>query len=482
MIRRFSQKFIDNMGLKKRWVYSYFTLTIIILAIFEIAFTYIISAYYYDSATRLLKYRADNSIQFYKSYSNSESYDINDLAKQIIKDFGTKKNDSIELQVLDLSGNIIVSSTGFTNENKINTPDFKEALKGKIYNWRGDSIVSHEPIMATSHPVMNSDNEIKGIVRYIISLENINKSIENALFMSFVVIIVILFVVSVVSYAFGRTIIKPINEINKVAKKMAEGQYSERINTKYNDEIGELADTLNNMAEEIVRTNNLKNDFISSISHELRTPLTSIKGWSETILTGNFEDKEETSMGLKIIIKETTRLSKMVEELLDFSKMESGRKVLYLEEVNLATEIEEVINITKRRAQHEGIDLIYTKEGEIPNILGDFNRLKQVFINIIDNAIKFTEAGKSVKVRIYSNEEEVLIDIEDEGIGIPDSDIDFVKEKFFKGKSKKSGSGIGLAISNEIMEMHKGKLNIISEDGVGTKITLVFPKIKENLE
>lgn len=466
-----------NQGIKRRWTYSYVALSLVVLLIFEIAFMLFVTNYYYGNVARMISYRAEHSTQFYRSYINSEKYDLTDLAKQMVKDYNSRSEDNMELQVLDLDGNVVVSSTGFIVKEKIDSPDFKEAVKGYQSNWRGNNKFG-EKVMSNSSPIKTSAGKTEGIIRYVVSLEPIDQTINKILAISVFIIIMVLFGMLMISYVFSRSIITPIKEITAVAIRMAEGQFSERIETKYDDEIGELAETLNYMAEEIIISNNLKNDFISSISHELRTPLTSIRGWGETILIGDFEDKEEARLGLKIIIKETTRLSKMVEELLDFSKMESGKIVLYLEEINLVNELEEVVNITKRRAEQEGIDLLYSKEDEIPNILGDANRLRQVFINIIDNAIKFTPSGNNVKVDVRSDEEHVYVDIRDEGIGIPETDIEFVKEKFFKGKSKKSGSGIGLAISNEIMELHKGKLNIDSVEGEGTTITLVFARIQ----
>lgn len=469
-------RIIKNQGIKRRWAYSYVALSLVILLIFEIAFMLFVTNYYYGNVARMISYRSEHSTQFYRSYINSNKYDLTDLAKQMVKDFNTKNEEKMELQVIDNTGKVIVSSTGFDVEGKVDTPDFSEAVQGNQSNWRGTSKTG-EKVMSNSNPIKTSDGKVEGVIRYVVSLEPIERTIQKVLIVSIFIIIMVLIGMLMISFVFSRSIITPIKEITSVARRMAEGQFSERIESKYNDEIGELADTLNYMAEEIVISNNLKNEFISSISHELRTPLTSIRGWGETILTGDFEDKEEARLGLKIIVKETARLSNMVEELLDFSKMERGKIVLYLEEINLVSELEEVINITKRRAEQEGIELIYNKQEDIPNILGDTNRLKQVFLNVIDNAIKFTESGKSVEVDLRSDEEHVYVDIIDEGIGIPDTDINFVKEKFFKGKSKKSGSGIGLAISSEIMELHKGKLNVDSSEGKGTSIILVFPKI-----
>lgn len=463
-------------------MYSYVIITLTVLMVIEIGFMIFLTNYYYGNVERILSYKTEHATQFYHSYISSDNYDIKDLSKQMMEDFSLTNDKRVEFQVVDAGGNVIVTSKGFYMDEKIDTLDFKGAMEGEKTNWKGTS-GSGESIMATSTPIKTSSGEIEGVIRFIVSLRTINETLIKFFLISLFIIVLIILGMFIVSFLFSKSIVKPINEITSVARKMAEGQFAERIEKKYDDEIGELADTLNYMAEEIVASNNLKNDFISSISHELRTPLTSIRGWSETILTGDFDDKEEARLGLNIIIKETRRLAQMVEELLDFSKMESGRIALYLEEVSLVDELNDVVSISKRRASQEGINIVYAAEENTPKILGDTNRLKQVFINVIDNAIKFTESGKSVYIHVGSDEEKVYVEIKDEGIGIPKSDINHVVEKFFKGKSKKSGSGIGLAISNEIMELHKGKLRLDSEEGKGTLVTLEFPIMaKEKIE
>lgn len=466
-------------GIKKRWVYNYVIIILAVLMVLEIGFMIFIKNYYYGDISRRVSDRAVDTTQFYHIYLDSSDYTLEEIADRMVRDFPRRDDESLEFQIVDTSGDVIVSSSGFYVDRTIDTSDYTEALKGNLGTWQGRDPETEERIMAASSPIERASGEVIGAIRYITSLEEANKTIIKIFMVSMLFVLLTVAMMMMMSVLFSKSIINPLNEINEVAKKMAEGQFSERIEKHYNDEIGELADTINYMAGEIVNSANLKNEFISSISHELRTPLTSIKGWSETIVTGDFEDKEEARLGLNIIIKETTRLSQMVEELLDFSKMESGRIVLHLEDVDIRSELEDIVSIARLRAKKDGIDLLYHRTEELPLVVGDKNRLKQVFINIIDNAIKFTPEGKDVYVEADSDEEYVYVKIRDEGIGIPKEDLDHIYEKFFKGKSKKSGSGIGLAISKEIMNLHKGELRVDSEVDKGTTVTLVIPLKEE---
>ncbi len=477
-IRKFKNEFFK--GLKKRWILTYFPVILVILIIASSLAIFVTYSSSYSDIQTNTKHTNDYYIDLYYR-DNKDSTDIKDFAKWVIKDFNSRKNQYMELQIIDKEGNIVVNSSGILIKEKVTDPEFRESIKGhQTYKKTKDQ--NGQSIMILNYPIKISNGETQGVMIYIVPVEDINQKVYRIAVLIIAICILVILIIVVITIYFNRSIVKPINEINELAKKMAEGQFSERIETKYEDEIGELAETINYLAEQILKSNSIKNEFISSVTHELRTPMTSIKGWGETILDGNFEDKEESELGLRIIIKETSRLEKLVEELLDFSKMESGKLVLYLEEINLAEELEEIVKIMEKMGEIEGVELVYEKKEGIPNILADTDRLKQVFINVINNAIKFTSREKKVTIDIRTSEEDdyIYVDISDEGIGIPESDIEFVKEKFYKGKSKKSGSGLGLAISHEIMQLHKGDIEIKSEEGKGTTVTLIFPKIKEN--
>ncbi|MBQ7595617.1 MAG: HAMP domain-containing histidine kinase [Clostridia bacterium] len=274
---------------------------------------------------------------------------------------------------------------------------------------------------------------------------------------------------------FFSSILKPIKEINETTKLIAQGNMDARIDHYlYDDEIGELSKSINHMAKEISAADKLKNDFISTVSHELRTPLTAIKGWGETILQVSETDPVLTKRGMNVIIDEATRLSGIVEELLDFSRIQSGRLTLKIEKMDILAELDETVFAFKDRATREGIDLIYNAPDLPAPMDGDPGRIKQVFVNIIDNALKYTNQGGKITVTAEIADDKIKITVEDTGCGISAEDIPHVKEKFYKANITVHGSGIGLAVSDEIVKMHNGTLDIYSVLGEGTTVVIGF--------
>ena len=219
--------------------------------------------------------------------------------------------------------------------------------------------------------------------------------------------------------------------------------------------------------------------FYTNITHELRTPLTAIGGWSETLLAGGGEDPEEVMQGLTIIQKEAGRLTRMVEELLDFARIESGRMKLEIETFDMSIELYEAVYMYENLLKKSGIRLLYDEDVDANYYInGDRHRMKQVFLNILDNAAKYGGDGKQIDIDLKRDGGNIVASVRDYGQGIPEAELPFVKEKFYKGSSKQRGSGIGLAVTEEIVSMHGGTLDIASEVGKGTTVTVTMPSAK----
>ena len=229
------------------------------------------------------------------------------------------------------------------------------------------------------------------------------------------------------------------------------------------------------MADELSAAEAMKNDFISSVSHELRTPLTAIKGWAETMMLDDGSSHETMKKGIGVIVSETERLSQMVEELLDFSRMQNGHFTLHCENMDILAELGDAVLIYGDKARRENIKIIYSEPEMLPIVYGDKNRIRQVFVNIIDNAVKYSSPGDTVTIEAEESEESVRIIVADTGCGIKESDLSKVKTKFFKANHTRRGSGIGLAVADEIVSMHGGSLDIKSREGIGTTVTITIP-------
>ena len=329
--------------------------------------------------------------------------------------------------------------------------------------------------MAISSPLIYSNGEVIGVFRFVTSTHLLDRQIFLVAVISMLVLCVILVVVLLTSGYFMRSIMLPVAEITEKAKRIANGSYGAQIQTPYDDEIRELADTINEMSTKISQNEKMQAEFISQLSHELRTPLTVINGWSETLLADEAMD-EDTRQGMKIISSEAKRLTGMVTVLLDFTRMQDGRMTLTVEATDIRGEFEDTVYMYSSRLAQDGIQLDYLENNdEIPEIPCDGQRMRQVFLNVLDNAAKHGRDGKRIEASMSLEGDNVVVRIRDFGPGIPEDELGLVKKKFYKGSSKARGTGIGLAVCEEIMQLHNGSLTLENANGGGTLVTISLP-------
>lgn len=457
---------------------------IITVALFESLFMFYMKTYYYNMAKAYLEQQVAYTQDSYNT-SKMDSTSFEEKVNNILEKEGINKVKDINfaIQIINKDKEVLLDQYGIKTKEIVEYDDVNSALSGyegyNISTYRINETNDH--IMSVSVP-LKVNNSIEGVVRYSLSLKKIDNAILRMGFAIFMGGIVILIICVLLSLRFAESLIKPIQDLKKTANQLAQGNYNITLSNDklHDDEIGDLVQTFEHMAKEIDKTRKLKEEFISSVSHELRTPLTSIKGWSETLSYEGIS-KEELDLGLGIIQDETERLITLVEELLDFSRLASDRIRLQIGNVNVAKLAKDVVNQLGVKAREKNITLLTefkTKERDIVEIQGDKNRLRQVLINLVQNSIKFTEEGGYIVVRLSQGEEYTTFSVTDNGVGIKKENLDKVLEKFFQEDYNKSGSGIGLAISNEIIKLHKGKMILESEKGEGTNITFT---LKNNL-
>ena len=461
-------------SIKTRLV-KYFMLVILITVLtLEIVLLTGVRDYYYSNVEDILSNQIDFSTDFYSRYFNT--FNLEDILIDDIDIFWRYTN--AQVQILSLDGKVLMDSLGVVHNENINTNDVTDALNMDKGVWVGNVAYDDYPVMSVSKVLMNKGEQI-GIIRFVSSLESTNIIIKRISFLFFLMGIMVIFISAMVSLFLANSIIKPLTDVTKVAEKMADGQFKVRSYVKIDDEIKKLSDTLNYMAEEIMKKDQIKNDFISSVSHELRTPLTAIKGWAITLQTDEYSEDELLMDGLNIIEAESDRLSQMVEDLLDFSRFISGRIILQKEEFNIIETINMIGKQWAPRAKTNNINFVVDIDQDPIYIIGDENRIKQVLINLLDNAFKFTNEDGIVRLSAIKEVNQLVLEIEDNGIGIPAEDLPNIVEKFYKGKHSKSHSGIGLSICDEIVKLHDGKMTIESEVDKGTLIKVFLP-LKEN--
>ncbi len=481
-----SKKKKSITGITKRWATNTLLITALVLLVLVASSILFIVEYYRNYVTNYLSGYANETVAtYFTPYVDANDDIFEQKAKEYVDSFSDKSR--VEVQVVNRHGKVSVSSSGFAvKETLEDMEDVQEAVESSsgIYKWfgfnqNGEHIVSVAMVLPD-----NSNGEFSGAIRFITSMRGIDRQIIGFILILFAVYIVALFFVALSGIFFIQTIVAPVRKINETAKLISEGNYDVRIETagKDNDEITELADSINTMISEIAVTDKMKNDFISTVSHELRTPLTAIKGWGEMLKELDGEDREISRRGTEVIINEADRLSRLVEELLDFSRMQNGNMTLRLEKIDVLAELDEAVFVFKERSKRDGIEITYNAPDIPAPMMGDPNRIKQVFVNVLDNAFKYNKQGGFVDVEAVVDDGALSIYVSDTGCGIAEEDLPNVKKKFYKANLQVRGSGIGLAVVDEIIKLHNGVFEINSELGVGTTVTIVFPIEKVAVE
>lgn len=461
-------------GLRWRWMLNTVGVISALGLVCVLVITAVFGAYYYSSMQSDMSYRASNTTDFFSQYINQNYQDFYQSCINYAKTFEDKNR--IELQFIDADGQIVASSySGWTGKSPTTSEIAKAMQTRQIEPYVGKDPDTGEKIIAVSSPMIYSSGEVIGVLRYVSSTRQADAQIAKMAGWSLMALLLVVLIVLLSSNYYIRSIMVPVAEITEKAKKIAAGSYGIQIQTKYADEIGELADTINDMSVQINQNEKMQRDFISSLSHELRTPLTAITGWSETLLADEGLDPD-TRRGMKIILREGQRLTEMVLELLDFNRIQDGRMTLNIEQTDIRSEFEDTVYMYSSRLFQEEISLEYLdNDEEIPEIPCDPQRMRQVFLNILDNAAKHGGEGKRIDASIHYEHQQVVVRIRDYGPGIPEDEIPLVKKKFYKGSSKARGSGIGLAVCDEIVEMHGGTLTLENAQGGGTLVTVRLP-------
>lgn len=273
---------------------------------------------------------------------------------------------------------------------------------------------------------------------------------------------------------FLRVVTEPVEALTRQAERIRAGALGARSEKVRDDELGELSDSINAMSAALEQGEALQSQFIFSVSHELRTPLTAITGWIEA-MSFDTNIQGESRRGLEIISREAQRLTKMVGELLEFTRIQDGRFNLNLDLVDLVAEVEDVLFTYSSLLRQEGVSICYAcDETDIPPIQADPERIKQVLLNVLDNAVKHGKGG-AVDVSVHLEGDEVVVRVRDHGPGIPEAELPHVKERFYKGSSRERGSGIGLAVCDEIVFRHGGQLQIENHSAGGVLVTVRLP-------
>lgn len=464
-------------SITKRWIKGSLLITLALLMIASGFLVVAVHNSYYSAAKAAVSGRINTINGTINATGKMTDGERQKMLFQLTSDFS--ETDKFELMLLDEGGRAIATSSGFAPADKYSEHDFAQALanRSEIYLNTYKSTMN-EKIMSATSVLGKPANDVYA-VRIITSMDRVDNEI-SIIFAMIIMAAVLVIGFSVMSGVyFIRGIVLPIYSIKDAADKVAQGQFDVRIeNNKYDDEINQLCVSINHMASELGRNDELKNEFISSVSHELRTPLTAIKGWAETM--SHTDDVKTLQKGTEVIVQETDRLYAMVENLLDFSRLQNANLSLTKEKLDLVAEVYDAVIMFTPQAHKQGITIEFEEPEIFIPVMADKSRIKQVMINLLDNALKYSEKGSVIQVFITQDtaHHTATVEVKDFGKGIHPDDIGKVKDKFYKGRGAKRGSGIGLALVNEIITLHDGRFDIESEYGKYTSMRVTLKTVR----
>ncbi|MGE6630190.1 HAMP domain-containing sensor histidine kinase [Bacillus sp. NPDC077027] len=388
-------------------------------------------------------------------------------------------NDSSQANILftddpmELSSGIPFDTN--TNDNLITFKERQKLLQGKTVVLIREHPQFHQDILGIAIPVFSNNNDLSGTIFLSMPLSDVYEPFVQIRLTLGLSILLILLLIFLVGYKSSNKVVTTINKMKEIAIEMESGDFSKRMSvTKNGDELNQLSRSFNKLSSTLEKVEHQRREFLANVSHELRTPLSYMKGYAEGIEEGVIEQKK----GMRIIQDESTRLSRLVHDLLDLAQLEGDSYPLTTEPIVFAQLIHDVLDPFDLIATQKGITLKRNLEEDCI-IYGDSDRLHQVVRNLLDNALQYTPSGKTISVHLTVKQNKVELLIIDEGEGIPKEDLPHVAERFYrvnKARTRKDGgSGLGLAIVFQIIKKHGGSFELLSKESEGTTAKIILP-------
>jgi signal transduction histidine kinase len=359
-------------------------------------------------------------------------------------------------------------------------------LRGQEVVQKRYSHFYREPMLVVGTPIYAPTGQVRGTVFLHAPVIGITAVLHRAYRILGLAILVVIILIGIMGMFYSRRITKPLQRMNRIALEMAEGNYAVRTNIRQSDEVGQLSRSIDYLAAqlgitigELERLEQMRKDLISNVSHEFRTPLTLIRGAAETLIDGVAPDGAAVQKQYQRILHETKGLERLVNDLLDLSRIQTGKFDLHPEELDLAALVTEAAATLQGIAARKKIAIVTDIAAPMAPVSGDYYRLRQILVIFLDNAIKYSEAGTQIVITLQVTDQTASITIKDQGIGIAPAELQYIWERFYKvdkvrGKSG-SGAGLGLTIAKYLIEAHHGKVTVESELGRGTTVLISLP-------
>lgn len=393
-------------------------------------------------------------------------------------------NIDADIIITDTDGKVIMCTNYIESESQNIKIDHEIISSALSSEHAFTSIADLDDIHKGNHyivsvPIFDKDNTAIGVA---IAAADINPISNFILHISIILLstsLATLLLSFLFTWILSRNVVKPIKHMSTAADAFAKGDFSIRVHVKTNDEIGQLACAFNNMADSLANSESTRRSFVANVSHELKTPMTTISGFIDGMLDGTIPE-DQYNHYLKIVSNETKRLSRLVKTMLDLSRIENGclkidKKPFDISKIITLTMISFEKTISDKNICVKGLDMIKSTF-----VCGDSDMINQVIYNLIENAVKFTNTNGYIKIDVNEDEQNVNVSIENSGHGIPQKDIQFIFDKFYKtDKSRsenKNGMGLGLYIVKKIINLHKGQINVESKVNEYSRFYFSLPK------
>ncbi|HPW41389.1 MAG TPA: HAMP domain-containing sensor histidine kinase [Bacillota bacterium] len=344
---------------------------------------------------------------------------------------------------------------------------FLEAAKGEAIVRQLKHNRLNSNILLVGIPI-GEGPEIKGVMIVGAPLAAIKETKEIIKEQLFIITVILILISLLLTYYSSKAFTKPILKINEAAAKMAKGNLSVRVDVESSDELGMLSDTINNLSAQLQKIEQLRKDLIANVSHEFRTPLSLIKGYAETIRDVTGDMKEKRNSQLSIILEETDRLKSLVDDTLNLSQIQSEDFRPDMVPFDIFATVNSIMSRFAHMSEEKGITLDMQWDKASVVVLGDEPRIEQVIYNFVNNAFNHTASGGWIKISISTNEDNVKIEVSDNGHGIPSEELPYIWDRFYKASKDDKGKGLGLSIAKEIMEAHNSSYGVESIPEVGT--------------
>ncbi|MGM9926487.1 MAG: sensor histidine kinase [Bacillus sp. (in: firmicutes)] len=455
---------------KKLKIITYFIL-IVSMGIVYFTSDYMYKRYYIDDVTNLLISQTEKVIQHYQ-----DGMSLNEI-EEYIKWYNSISNTEFGMFMVPENEGIYA-----LNEVKINfitEEDLQDLTDGQpITKFAFDQNLGYEVLVV--YQLIMEDDEIKGLFYSYRNLTELHQYINKFHLYWMLVFTFFMFIIIYISSKLMENVIQPLEKMKQAALNVSVGNYDAIIESNSKDEFKTYTQAFNQMTYALQEQEKQQRNFLGDLSHELRTPLTYVKGYSHALLDGVITKKDEQKKHLELIIKETDQLQKLVGDVLDLTKLDSGAFDFELYPLSLAQCVEDVMTKYEYIFQNKNLELEMSLDFDVI-INGNESRIEQIIRNLLENAIRYSDAGTQIKVDLERCNEYCTLMIADQGMGMTEEELLRVKERFYRVKQAETrcagGSGIGLSIVEKLINMHGGEMSFASEQSVGTKVILRFPVV-----